>query len=129
MAGIPADATASAGGGTYYRDAQGTWRYAATGNPVPGASDMTPSKLYNLRMIRVGEVRYVEVPRSLISRERAILGWCRAYLPQMPDDVADVVTPRDPDTGVAVVRVPWEAWATHDRVIGMLAPELAGGGA
>lgn len=114
----------SAGDGRYTRDATGTWRYTATGEPVPGASDMTPSNLYNFRCQRVGDITYVEVPRAMAAREPE-LRWVLAFAPRLPDDVADLASPRDPDTGRAVVRVPMADWDAHDHVIGMWAPELA----
>jgi hypothetical protein len=120
---IPVDATAIAAGGTYYRDRAGTWRYAASGEPVPGAEDMTPSNLYALRVVRTGSGEYVEVPRAPACREPE-LRWTLAYrtpVQRAHDDLGS----EDPDTGEGVLRVPPGAWREHDAVIGLWAPELA----
>lgn len=114
----------TAGGGKYRRDDDGTWRYVSTGEPVPGASDMTLSNLHNLRVIRFGDGQYVEVPRALAFRDPD-LRWALDFAPPLPDDLAAVVTPEDPDTGRAVVRVPIAEWDARDRVVGLWAPELA----
>lgn len=107
----------AAGGGRYQRDAAGVWRYAETDEPVPGASDMTISNLYNCRV----NAGMVEVPRALAYRE-AELRWCLAYRPAGDD----AHVPTDPDSGRAVIRVPVDEWDRRAReVIGMWAPGLA----
>jgi len=114
----------TAGGGKYTRDAEGVWRYVATGEPVPGASDMTLSSLHNFRVVTFGDGQYVEVPRALAYRDPD-LRWTLDFAPALPDDLAAVVTPEDPDTGRAVVRVPIAEGDARDRGGGLWAPELA----
>jgi hypothetical protein len=85
---------------------------------------MTLGNLHNLRCIRIGDATYVEVPRALAYRDPD-LRWALDFAPPLPDDLAAVVTPEDPDTGRAVVRVPIAEWDARDRVVGLWAPELA----
>lgn len=91
------------GGGRFARDSRGVWRYGEDGQPVSGAQDMTLTNLFNFPM----EQGVVSVLRGM-AIENEILSWCLEY---------------DTEVG-ATIEIPLPVWSTHDRVIGIWAPEL-----
>jgi predicted DNA-binding transcriptional regulator AlpA len=100
----------------YYRDRRGTWRYAITGEAVPGARDLTLRSLYRFPP-RAGTV-FVPL---LAARTEAELGWCLDFAS------AGLATTRaGPGHGFAVaLRVPAGEWDRHaDVPFGMSAPEF-----
>jgi predicted DNA-binding transcriptional regulator AlpA len=100
----------------YYRDRRGTWRYAITGDAVPGARDLTLRSLYRFPR-RTGTV-FVPL---LAARTEVELGWCLDFAS------AGLATTRaGPGRGFAVaLRVPAGEWDRHaDVPFGMCAPEL-----
>lgn len=123
-----AEAPMTAGGGAYRRDEHGVWRYAATGQPVPGAQDLTLRQLYpDLEIVGSGEQAVVLVPDAL-ARECDDLAWIR--------DVAEGPTSQldgqrahrgEPPTpgGTDMWPVPRAAWdARAMQPLGLLAAEL-----
>lgn len=74
--------------------------------PVRGGRDMTLSNFFNFELVENGSGPVVRVPRGL-ALENYLLEFCAEF-----------------DTGGADIDVPAEAWAEHDDVIGIWAPEL-----
>jgi predicted DNA-binding transcriptional regulator AlpA len=56
---------------TYQRDDEGIWRYTITGQPVPGARDLTLANLYRFPV----ENNRIQVPAHLAATDPA-LSWC-----------------------------------------------------
>ena len=97
----------------YVRDRRGTWRYAATGQAVPGARDLTLRSLH--RFISRGG--HVLVPVELVRTETE-LAWCMAWK-------HTVTTRMSGRRSMAVVRIPVGEWERRaDVPFGMWAPEL-----
>lgn len=97
----------------YVRDRRGTWRYAATGETVPGARDLTLRSLWPFPV----HGGHVLVPVALV-RSEAELAWCLAW--------KDTLTTRLSGAGVVtVLRVPAGEWERRaDIPFGLWAPEL-----
>jgi hypothetical protein len=100
------------------RDETGTWRYANTKIPVPGAEDVTLTDRFNPKFIIAadGTVERVVISGESIAEAPELLSWCfSAGTPIMDGErVAEVVVPSD-------------LWKEHDRVPGALvAPEYHG---
>lgn len=97
----------------YVRDRRGTWRYAATGQAVPGARDLTLRSLYRFPTHQ-GRVL---VPVDLVRAERE-LAWCLAW--------KDTLTTRlTGGRSITVVRIPLAEWERRaDVPFGLWAPEL-----
>jgi hypothetical protein len=98
----------------YLRDRRGTWRYAATGEAVPGARDVTLRALWRFPR----SAGHVLVPVGL-ARTEGELAWCLAH--------RDVAVARSGPAGKAevVVRVPVGEWEERaDIPVGLWAPEL-----
>lgn len=115
----------TAGGGAYHRDNQAVWRYVATGDPVPGAQDLTLATLYP-DLEQVDDEPAVHVPDQLVASDED-LAWVRdvAAGPTERDTTAQAPS-HSPTPGWSTVwTVPlaeWQARAHHP--VGMLAPEL-----
>jgi predicted DNA-binding transcriptional regulator AlpA len=100
----------SAHNGAFERHADG-WRYAISGEPVPGAADVTLAEVHGFPIVE----EHVEVPCSLASAEEHLY-WCLrwARLGQTESVSRD-----------GVILVPRDAWGDHSKdVVGMWAPEL-----
>jgi len=118
----------TAGGGHYTRTDDGTWTYTATGEPVPGARDLTLTDCYPHLRVQGG---YVQVPARLVAADYESLGWVLDHLtaPQnagrrarLETDAAHVREDNEP------ILVPVAEWDTRAREpLGVLAPELAPG--
>lgn len=104
-----------AGGGNYVRS-HGTWRYAATGEPVPGASDLTLAARYaaSPRVNWLGR-EHVLLDRDWLDgpHARRELAWCEA--------IAVEVTGTPPFTRAVPAA---ELDARGDVVVSLSAPEL-----
>lgn len=97
----------------YVRDRRGTWRYAATGQAVPGARDLTLRSLYRFPVGR----GHVHVPVELV-RSESELGWCMAWRQTLS-------TALHGGRVVTVLRIPVGEWERRaDIPIGLWAPEL-----
>jgi predicted DNA-binding transcriptional regulator AlpA len=97
----------------YVRDRRGTWRYAATGQAVPGARDLTLRSLYRFPIHR-GQVL---VPVAL-ARTEAELGWCLAWTHTLTTRLAGRRL-------TTVLRIPVGEWERRaDLPFGLWAPEL-----
>jgi predicted DNA-binding transcriptional regulator AlpA len=97
----------------YVRDRRGTWRYAATGQAVPGARDLTLRALYRFPVHR----SCVLVPVGL-ARTEDELAWCLAWKHTLTTRLAG-------GRSVTVLRVPVEEWERRaDIPFGLWAPEL-----
>jgi hypothetical protein len=98
----------------YVRDRRGTWRYAATGQAVPGARDLTLRSLYRFPVSRCS----VLVPVHHV-RTEAELGWCMAWIQTM-------TTALHNGRIETVFRIPVGEWERRaDIPLGLWAPELA----
>jgi predicted DNA-binding transcriptional regulator AlpA len=106
----------AAGGGNYVRN-HGTWLYAATREPVPGASDVTLAARYaaSPRVVRDGR-EHVLLDRDWLEgpQARPELAWCAAVAVELADE-------RPPLTHAVPVA---ELAARGDVVVTMFAPEL-----
>jgi predicted DNA-binding transcriptional regulator AlpA len=97
----------------YVRDRRGTWRYAATGEVVPGARDLTLRALHRFTA-RGG---HVLVPADLVRTETE-LGWCMAWKHTVTTRVSGV-------RSMTVLRIPVGEWERRaDVPFGLWAPEL-----
>jgi predicted DNA-binding transcriptional regulator AlpA len=97
----------------YVRDRRGTWRYAATGEAVPGARDLTLRSLYRLPV----QHGHVQVPVDLV-RSEAELAWCLGWKHTLTTRLAG-------GRSVTVLRVPVGEWERRaDIPFGLWAPEL-----
>jgi hypothetical protein len=104
MSRTPQVAELAAFDGTYLRGADGVWRYAVTGRPVPGARDLTLSQFFDFPV----RGRWRLIPRRVAASDPA-LAWC---LEKSRDDVE-------------VIEVPEKEWmARASAVVGIDAPEL-----
>jgi hypothetical protein len=74
--------------------------------PVRGGRDMTLTNFFNFEQVETDNGPVVRVPRGL-ALENYLLEFCAEF-----------------DTGGPEIDVPAEAWAEHDDVIGIWAPEL-----
>ncbi|WP_298328205.1 hypothetical protein [Haloactinopolyspora sp.] len=106
----------AAGGGNYVR-LDGTWLYAATEKPVPGAADVTLHRRYIAapRVVRAGH-EYVLLDSGWLwgPEARRELCWCEPYVTH--------ITGAHPSLTLAV---PAPEFARRgDVVVGMSAPEL-----
>jgi hypothetical protein len=108
--------TAMVNGVQYLRDREGTWRYADTWIPVPGARDLTLTERFQPQRVvnAQGEVERLIVSGESIRASPALLDWC-----------LEVGTPMEgPDGELNEVFVPHAKWEERDRVPGALvAPE------
>lgn len=96
----------------YRRDGRGSWRYAETGERVPGARDVTLDSLYDFE--RTND-QYVLVPR-VATKVAEELAWC--------EDQAVDAEAWNSDAEVCFA-VPVMEWQKRARVpIGLDAPEL-----
>ena len=104
--------TAVDGNGAYWRDADGTWRDTISGEPVPGATDLTLDDLFPAERIKRDGELYRVVPRTWASRRPAHpLAW--------------VFEHTDPTAGREPIVVPESAWEQAATVpVAMAAPEL-----
>ena len=107
----------------YYRDHRGRWRYVATGERVPGATDITLARLYGNP--RRGSP-WMEVPTALARSEEELL-WCQDIGAEMGFAAVPRATARSRrDRSISVLLVPRTEWQQRARVpLGMTAPELA----
>jgi len=97
----------------YVRDRRGTWRYAATGQSIPGARDLTLRSLYRFPIHR----GHVLVPLALARTERE-LGWCLAWRHTLRTRLAGRRL-------TTVLRIPVGEWERRaDVPFGLWAPEL-----
>jgi hypothetical protein len=108
-----------ANGTIYAREDDGTWRYADTWIPVPGARDLTLTERFKPKLVVAGTGSGQEVERVVVSGEDIaahpdLLAWC-----------AELGAPvRGPDGEMLEVLVPYELWQEHDRIPGeIVAPE------
>lgn len=97
----------------YVRDRRGTWRYAASGQAVPGARDLTLRSLYRFPVRR----SCVLVPVHQV-RTEAELSWCMAW-------IQTITTALHNGQIETVFRIPVGEWERRaDIPIGLWAPEL-----
>lgn len=113
------DKAITSGEGRYIRDEAGVWRYADSGEPVPGAEDMTITNRYNLPVYGDDVI----VPRSLALNEPD-LAWCLEW-----NEVSAVTRydygrrrgmgrdPNIPDDAICVPLAEWDRRASE--VLGM----------
>ncbi|PSK98223.1 AlpA family transcriptional regulator [Haloactinopolyspora alba] len=110
------NAELTAGGGNYVRSA-GSWLYAATGDPVPGAADLTLGQRYAAApRVQRDEREYVLLDDGWLlgSQARPELGWCLQCMVRITD--------AHPSLTAAV---PVEELAGRASVVvGLTAPEL-----
>lgn len=106
-----AERTAQDGGGAFWRDAAGVWRYRFDDEVVPGAADLTLGELFDPPWAeRDGEAVRV-VPRAWASRH--------------PDHPLAWVFEHATLGGREPIAVPAAAWAARaDEVVAMAAPDL-----
>ena len=111
--------------GVYVRDADGTWRYGATGLPVPGATDVTLADRVPAVVVGSSTHGAVWVSRSLALtdvRMRELLGQLDAPAGSFP--LPHPVDGLPADTP-SVMILPVEFWNNHaGEVVDINAPEL-----
>jgi predicted DNA-binding transcriptional regulator AlpA len=97
----------------YVRDRRGTWRYAVTGQAVPGARDLTPRSLYRFPVSR----GHILVPIELV-RSEPELAWCMAWKQTLTTALLG-------GRVATVLRIPVGEWERRaDIPTGLWAPEL-----
>jgi predicted DNA-binding transcriptional regulator AlpA len=127
MVGVNPTAVSLFYDGNYLRDGNGSWRYAASGVPVPGARDLTladevpalrvPDRSPNPTAVWVPRPRALTHPRM------------KQLLPVVPGGYGSFQLPHEvsglPWGTRAVIILPIEFWDEHEHdVVGMAAPEL-----
>ena len=93
----------------YHRDADGIWRYASDGTPVPDAVDLTRSCVYQVQ--RVGD--QVLIPTRTTVLDHDVKRW-----------LARIGAREEPHGHSRVASVPAVEWDRIDTWVGMSAPEL-----
>jgi len=108
--------TAIDGGGAFWRDGAGVWRYAQGGDAVPGAHDLTLGELFD------PPVRVVAGDDGAASAERLVpRSWARRSAGHPLTWVYDFATLGGRED-IAVPEVTWAERAS--TVVAMAAPEL-----
>lgn len=110
----PPGVTLAARRGNYLRHDDGTWRYALSGEPVPGARDVTLAERYSAApRVRLASDTYLLVDRAWIVRPE--LAWCSG---EARDDLPLDLAPDDS-------AVPLDAFTARGSVVvDIHAPEL-----
>jgi hypothetical protein len=102
----------------FLRDANGVWRYAESGIPVPGARDVTLTERFQPKLIinSEQEIERVVVSAGAIATVPELLGWCLTE-----------GTPVKAGDELLEVLVPYELWQKRDRIPGeLIVPEYHG---
>lgn len=104
--------TATVNGVHYLRDHSGTWRYADSWIPVPGARDLTLTERFQPQRVvnAQGDVERMIVPGDSIKAAPELLGWC----------LEEGTAIEGPDGELKEVFVPYAKWEARDRVPGAL---------
>jgi hypothetical protein len=109
---------AEIGDAVFFRDPDGTWRYADSWIAVPGARDVTLTDRFEPKLVvsASGEIERVVVNGADIASAPELLDWCR-----------HAGAPIWKGAELVEVLVPFEEWQEHDRVPGALfSPEHEG---
>lgn len=111
-----AERTATDGGGAYWRDGRGVWRYGDSRDAVPGALDLRLGELFDPPAGTVTDDRGDQHPVRLVPR-----AWARRTAGHPLTWVYDYATLGGRDD-IAVPAAAWDERA--DEVVAMAAPEL-----